>query len=241
MAILERPELRDRKRVFRDRAHAGRVLAEALEGLRATPARLLAIPSGGVPVAAEIARRLGLPLSAAVSSKITPSWNAEMGCGAVAFDGTVLVDGRLARRMGLGAEELREGIRLAREKVRRRAEMFAEAAEVGDLREVHAILVDDGLASGLTMLAAVGAVRKAGASRISIAVPTGHDRSVAELASRVDDVYCPNVRGGLSFAVADAYEAWRDVLESEAADIVRRHREEEETARRGRTAGRHGP
>lgn len=236
MAVLELPELRDRKRVFRDRAHAGRVLAEMMAGLRGSPARLLAIPSGGVPVAAEIAKQLALPLSVAVSSKITPSWNTEMGCGAVAFDGTVIVDDALARRMGLGRDELREGIRLAREKVRRRAAAFAEAAEIRGLREEHGILVDDGLASGLTMLAALAALRKARAARVSIAVPTGHHRSVAELASRADDLYCPNVRGGLTFAVADAYEIWRDLFESEAIEIVRGCRQEE-AARRAPTGG----
>lgn len=240
MAILEIPELRDRKRVFRDRAHAGQVLAAAMETLRGAPIRLFAIPSGGVPVAAEIARRLALPLSVAVSSKITPPWNTEMGCGAVAFDGTVIVDGALARRMGLGPEELREGIRIAQEKVRRRAATFAAAAEIADLQEERAVLVDDGLASGLTMRAALEALRKAGFSRVSIAVPTGHDRSVAELASRVDALYCPNVRSGLTFAVADAYETWRDVFESEAVEIARRCREEE-AARRAQTGGHRGP
>lgn len=219
MAIHELAELRDRKRVFRDRAHAGAILASMMEGLRGRPARLAAIPSGGVPVAAEIARRLGLPLAVAVASKITPSWNTELGYGAVAFDGTVLVDGPLAMRMGIGPEELREGIERAREKVRRRVEAFGPAS-AGDFRGQEAILVDDGLASGVTMRTALEAVRKAGAVRVSIAVPTGHERSVAELEASVDDLYCPNVRGGPTFAVADAYENWRDVFESEAIGLV---------------------
>ena len=77
--ITELPELRDRERVFRDRRHAGQVLARMLEGKLPAAARLLAIPAGGAPVAAAIAEALELPLEVAVTSKITPSWNSEVG------------------------------------------------------------------------------------------------------------------------------------------------------------------
>ncbi len=221
MPIYELPELRDRKAVFRNRVHAGRVLAGLMEKLRGGGARLLAIPAGGAPVAAEIARELSLPLSVAVSSKITPPWNTELGYGAVAFDDTVIMDEALALRMGIEQEELREGIRAARERVRRRAAVFGTAAGIPDLAESSVVLVDDGLASGVTILAALAALRKAGASSISIAVPTGHEQTVLALAREVDELYCPNVRGGPSFAVADAYERWHDVSESEAVEILR--------------------
>ena len=84
--------MRDRRRVFEDRRHAGVVLARMLAGKLPARSRILAIPAGGLPVAVEVANALGLPLDVAVVSKVTPAWNTEVGYGAVAFDGRVRVD-----------------------------------------------------------------------------------------------------------------------------------------------------
>jgi predicted phosphoribosyltransferase len=80
--------------------------------------------------------------------------------------------------------------------------------------------VDDGLASGFTMRVAVEALRKLGANRIVVTVPTGHQRSVERIAYKVEIIYCANVRSGRSFAVADAYEQWTDVSEGEVHAIL---------------------
>jgi putative phosphoribosyl transferase len=220
VAIRERTELRDRIHVFRDRAHAGQVLAAMLELPRDGAACLLAIPAGGVPVAAPIAAKFGLPLGVAVVSKMTLPWNTEVGYGAVAFDGSVLLNEELVAGEGLSQEEVRRGIERTREKVRRRSQTLCLALGPPDVSGRTTLLVDDGLASGFTMRAAARAVREAGASRIVVAVPTGSRRTVESLAPRVDELYCANVRGGFSFAVADAYEQWSDVPESEAARIL---------------------
>jgi predicted phosphoribosyltransferase len=79
------------------------------------------------------------------------------------------------------------------------------------------VLVDDGLASGLTMEVAIEAVRRAGARRVAVAVPTAHREAAQRIARLADAVYCANLRSGLSFAVADAYQSWHDVSEEEAA------------------------
>lgn len=89
-----------------------------------------------------------------------------------------------------------------------------------DLAGRTVILVDDGLASGFTLLTAVEALRKAGAGEIILAVPTAHAESAVRLARKVEAIYCPNVRGGWQFAVAEAYVRWTDVSEDEAAGIL---------------------
>jgi predicted phosphoribosyltransferase len=220
--LHERPELRDRARVFRDRAHAGEVLAEMLEALRGSAARILAIPAGGVPVAERIARALDLPLDVAVVSKMTPPWNSEVGYGAVASDGSVRLNHRLVLELGLTPGEVERGVAATLEKVRRRARSLRGSDAPPELSGALAVVVDDGIASGFTMLAAVEALRKAGAERAWVAVPTASLRAVLSLAGEVQQLYCANVRGGASFAVADAYERWSDVDEAEAARILAR-------------------
>ena len=91
-----------------------------------------------------------------------------------------------------------------------------------DLEGRTVIVVDDGLASGMTMLVAVQALRRAGAQQVVAAVPTGHLESVRRVSSEVDGLVCANVRSGWSFAVADAYDRWHDVSEDEAAALLER-------------------
>jgi predicted phosphoribosyltransferase len=90
-----------------------------------------------------------------------------------------------------------------------------------DLSEKTVIVVDDGLASGYTMLVAVEALTRYNVGEIIVAVPTGHASAVEEIARQVHTLYCPNIRSGPRFAVADAYENWTDVSESEAETILK--------------------
>ena len=219
--IIERNELRDRSRVFRDRADAGNVLADMLHPYRHTDAIVLAIPAGGVPVAAVIADKLGLPLAVTVVSKITLPWNSEAGYGAVAFDGTVRLNEDLLPHLGLAKREIQQGIDQTFQKVLRRVKMFRGNRPFPALAERPAILIDDGLASGFTLLVAVEALRKSSAQHIIVAVPTGHEKSLLRTAGEVEAVYCANIRTGLSFAVADAYERWSDVDEDEVVRIYK--------------------
>jgi putative phosphoribosyl transferase len=220
--IIDLPELRDRTRVFRDRQHAGEVLAEMLSSYGKTDAMVLAIPAGGVPVAAAIAKQLRIPLDVAVVSKITLPWNTEAGYGAVAFDKTMRLNEDLVAHLGLTKEKIQEGIEQTTQKVLRRAKRFRGDQPFPDLTKRLAILVDDGLASGFTMLVAVEALRKAGARHLSVAVPTGHASALPRMAEEVEAFYCANIRTGFSFAVADAYEAWTDVAEEDAIALYKR-------------------
>jgi predicted phosphoribosyltransferase len=210
--VIDLPELRDRNGVFRDRVHAGKILASMLEKHAKSEALVLAIPAGGVPVAAVLSEQLSLAMDVAVVSKITLPWNTEAGYGAVAFDGTVRLNNDLVARIGLSEEEIREGIEKTSSKVARRVKKLRGEYDLPDISVHPVLLVDDGLASGFTMRVAVEAIKKAGGSHIIIAVPTGYQRSVERMATEVESIYCANVRGGRSFAVADAYERWTDVL-----------------------------
>jgi predicted phosphoribosyltransferase len=224
--VHELSQLRDRTHVFKDRRHAGEVLARMLAGSLPAGARILAIPAGGVPVAAAMAKALRLQLDVAVVSKITPAWHSEVGYGAVAFDGRVRVDAERMAQLGVDEQEAREDVDRTVAKVRRRVQSLrAGRGPIVAPGEV-AVLVDDGLASGLTMVTAAEAVRDAGAGRIVVAVPTGSESSVRRLAAAADEVHCSNVRTGPSFAVADAYQSWSDLDDAAVLEILNWLRDE---------------
>ena len=220
--IIQREDLRNRAYVFRDRAHAGAVLAEMLAPRfdRRPHAMVLAIPAGGVPVAAPIAQRLALPLDLAVVSKVTLLWNTEAGYGAVAFDGSVCLNDALLREIGLSEAEVEAGVARTREKVAHRNAALRGNRGYDAVTGSDVVLVDDGLASGFTLRAAVAALRATGAATISVAVPTAHESSARAIAASVEAFYCPNVRAGQRYAVADAYRKWSDVDEQTVLAIL---------------------
>jgi len=220
--IIEREDLRNRAGVFRDREHAGLMLAEMLapEFDRRKGALVIAIPAGGVPVAAPIARRLGLSLDVAVVSKITLPWTTESGYGAVAFDGSVHLNEALLKQIGLTRAQVDAGIARTRDKVTRRITSLRGNRGYEMLAGANIVLVDDGLASGFTLRAAITALRDSGVQSITVAVPTAHESSARAIADSVEAFYCPNVRAGYRFAVADAYEHWSDVDEDTARSIL---------------------
>lgn len=224
MNIIELAELKNRTYVFKDRKHAGEVLAQMMESYKNSSAIVFGIPAGGVPVAAEIAERLGLALDVAVVSKVTLPWNTEAGYGAVAFDGTVRFNEEMMASVNLSPQDVEEGIARTRAKVHRRIALFRGERPLPDLSGKTVILVDDGLASGFTMLVAVEALRNQQASQIVVAVSTAHSHAVTRIAANVDRIYCPNIRSSWIFAVADAYENWYDVTEQEVLEQLARLR-----------------
>jgi len=219
--VVDIPELRDRVNVFRDRAHAGEVLAGILDSYRNSDAIVLGIPAGGVPVAAVIAEHLDLLFDVLVVSKITLPWNTEAGYGAVAFDGSVRLNDKLLSGLGLSKREIEQGIETTLQKVTYRVKSLRGERVFPDISDRPVILVDDGLASGFTLLVGVEALRRANANQIIVAVPTGHWQSVQMMAHQVETVFCSNIRQGWSFAVADAYQRWSDVPDEEVVKILR--------------------
>jgi putative phosphoribosyl transferase len=198
--VIELPALRNRSGVFRGRAHAGDVLADMLSAYRGSNALVLGIPAGGAPVAAVIARALALPL---------------------AFDGTLRLNDALVARAGLSEADVVNGKVRAQEKVLRRVKQLRGNRPFPDLSHRSAILVDDGLASGFTLMVAIEALRHQRAGEIVVAVPTAHAESAARIAQLVEVLYCPNLREGASFAVADAYQEWSDVTEESVVALLK--------------------
>lgn len=223
-SVHDLTRFREQIGIFEDRMHAGEVLADMLIPYVQETRIVMAIPAGGVPVAAVVSERLGIPLDLAVVSKITLPWNTEAGYGAVAFDGTVRLNRALLSRIQLTESEVEAGIEKTKGKIKRRMRELRGNRSFPDLSENTVILVDDGLASGFTMQVAVEALINSGAKKLMVAVPTAHLESIAPVAESVAYVFCPNIRSGMRYAVADAYRRWSDVKETELIRILRKYR-----------------
>jgi predicted phosphoribosyltransferase len=219
--IIDLPELRNRVRVFRDRHHAGIVLAGMLKTFRDGSALVLGIPSGGIPIAVVIAQELNLDLDVAVANKITPPWSSEIGYGAIAFDGTYIINQAFIEADGLSEQQVLEGKEIANTKVKRRSQLLRGDRPFPKCTGRPVIVVDDGIATGVTLQAVVNALRKAGAKHLIVAVPTSHDQPLMGFAQQVEEIYCPNIRREQTFAVAEAYENWRDLDELSTANILK--------------------
>lgn len=222
--IEEMRDLRDREGVFTDRLHAGEVLTEMLKPgyENAEEGLILTIPSGGVPVGIRLAERLGLPMDLLIVRKLQIPGNTEAGFGAMTLDGRTFLNDRLLAELQLTDLQIaseKERVAMA---LKKRNALFRNDRPFPDLREKRVILVDDGLASGFTMLASVDLVKRAKPKETVVAVPTAPLRTVEHIAPQADRVYCANIRTTRFFAVANAYQRWHDLTEEEVLALLDR-------------------
>jgi putative phosphoribosyl transferase len=192
---------------FQDRRDAGQRLAEALAFLKGQKNVLvLGIPRGGVVVAAEVARALRAPLDVLIARKIGAPGNPELAIGAVASSGEVVLDERLVAGMGVPADYIEAETARQRQEIARRMAAYrgdfpstglrrAQSSRSGrrppsDVAGKTVILVDDGVATGATTLAALRALRAAGPAELILAVPVGPPDAIARLSTEADRVIC---------------------------------------------------
>jgi predicted phosphoribosyltransferase len=222
--LIEESAYRHRERIFKDRLQAGEILAEKLR-LRVVNdnVQVLAIPAGGVPVAHVVSEKLDVPLDVVIVRKIQIPWNTEAGFGAVTWDGRAILNKSLVAQLGLDAGVVEQCISRTRQMVKERNQKLRGNRIFPELSGRTIILIDDGLASGFSMLAATESIKTLYPKKTIIAVPTGSDNAVALLAPNVNELVCLNVRSGLIFAVADAYENWYDLSDDETLNYLRRN------------------
>jgi predicted phosphoribosyltransferase len=176
---------------FRDRIEAGELLADSLQTFRdRDDVIVLALPRGGVPVAAEIARRLHVPFDVFVVRKLGVPGHEELAMGAIASGGVRLVNDEVVVPLGIPPNVIDSVARSEQIELARREELYRGTREPIGLTGKTVILVDDGLATGSTMRAAVMAVRGQQPARIVVAVPVGARETCAGLAREADDVVC---------------------------------------------------
>jgi len=213
--VIDNPAFRNRTYVFKNRMHAGELLAEELQRHVGRGDIVLALPAGGVPVGHAVAKRLGIPLDVLVVRKIQIPWNPEAGFGAVAWDDSVALNQVLVTELGLTLRQVEECVSRTRQVVLERVQKFRGNRPLPSLRSRVVLIVDDGLASGYTMAVVVDSIRKQEPQEVIVAVPTGSMEAVQLISSKADLLLCLNIRAGPVFAVADAYEEWYDLSDEE--------------------------
>lgn len=205
---------------YADRHEAGLVLAGKLAEYQSKNPILLAIPNGGVAVGVPIARKLGCPLHLIVVRKLVIPDQPEAGFGSVVSDGSVLLNKPLVRKFDLGDEMIAIQSERALKTIGERLSMYGNRAQLPPLKGRTVILVDDGLASGFTMRAAIKVVKVHEPCMVIVAVPTSSMTAYRRLIDLVDRVVCPDVSGLRIFAVADAYAQWRDLKDEEVIAMM---------------------
>src|SRR3981189_1001487 len=177
--------------LFRDRRDAGRLLAEKLAAYANRPdALVLALPRGGVPVAVEVARALGGALDVFVVRKLGVPGYEELAMGAVATGGVRVLNDQLVERLGIPEQMIDAVAARELQELARRERLYRGSRPPPDVRGRTVILVDDGLATGATMQAAIEALRQQNPARIVVAVPTASPDTCEEMKAKADDVIC---------------------------------------------------
>ena len=207
--------------IFQDRQEAGRVLAQALAEAHlpdANAAVVLGLVRGGVPVAFEVAMALGLPLDVMIVRKVGAPGNREFAMGAVASGGAVVLNPDVVHGYGVPAERLRHAIEVQTHEIERLESLFRGGRPPVEFGEGGVILVDDGLATGASMRAAVQAVRPR-AKRVTVAVPVAARSTCSELSKEVDQMVCAMMPDPLE-AVSLFYREFGPTSDEEVRELL---------------------
>jgi predicted phosphoribosyltransferase len=162
-----------------------------------------------------------IPLDLAVTRKLHVPWNREVGFGAISWDGTMFLNEPLIASLGLTREDIDRCVVEEKEVIRRRLQKFRGDKPFPDLKDKTTIIVDDGLASGFSMLTTLKTIEQMGVKEAIVAVPTAPISAINLVRSHADKVVCLNIRSGPMFAVADAYKKWYDLEDEDVIDILR--------------------
>lgn len=205
---------------FRDRRDAGGVLATKLGAYSGRDdVIVLALPRGGVPVAFEVAHALGAPLDVFTVRKLGVPGREEWGFGAIATGGVRVLDHDLVGRLGLPAGLIEQITARERRELERRERVYRGDRPAPVLAGKTVIVVDDGLATGSTMRAAVQALRALGPARVVVAVPTGAGRTCDELRPHVDALVCSTMPEPF-YAVGLQYDDFRPTTDEEVCRLL---------------------
>jgi putative phosphoribosyl transferase len=209
---------------FADRVDAGKRLTSALADFAGKNGIVLAIPRGGVVVGYEIAKALNLPLDVIIPRKIGAPNNPELAIGAMTEDGTIILDDRLVTYMGVTQEYIKEESERQKHEIERRLKLYRQDTPYPSLKGLEVILVDDGIATGSTMKAALASVKNRGAGTVTVAVPVSPPSTIKELKKQADKVVCLYTPEYFS-AIGEFYRDFTQTTDEEVIQLLKLSRQ----------------
>ena len=207
---------------FADRAEAGSVLASKLSAYSGRDdVIVLGLPRGGVPVAFAVAGTLHVPLDVFVVSKLGTPWNRELAMGAVAEGGVQVLDLSMVRALGVSEEDIQELAAAARKELEYRQESYRGGRPPLELAEKTIILVDDGIATGCSILAAIAAIRRRKAAQVVVAVPVARASGCSAIRMEADEVVSV-AEPDLFLAVSQWYQDFSQISDDDVRSLLDR-------------------
>ncbi len=210
---------------FADRVDAGKRLASALENFAGKNMIVLAIPRGGVVVGYEIAKTLSLPLDVIIPHKIGAPNNPELAIGAMTEDGTIILDNNLIAYIGVSDDYIREESMQQKREIERRLKFYRQNEPYPNLQNRDIIIVDDGIATGSTMKAALASVKNRGAKTVIVAVPVGPPSTIKELKKQADRVVCLYTPEYFQ-AIGQFYDNFSQTTDEEVIQLLRENKKQ---------------
>ncbi len=213
--------------LFQDRREAGQALARELSSFKGSSNLIvLGIPRGGVVVGHEIAKALGAPIDVYITRKIGAPHNPELAIGAVASDGTLIIDQQLVRRLGVDEDYIEEESKRQKDEISRRLSEYRGDRPSPELAGKIVILVDDGVATGATTLVTIRAIKAQGPSELVLAVPVGPRDSIESLRQEVDKIVCLHAPE-IFWAVGAFYNVFDQTSDAEVKALLQLDQEQE--------------
>lgn len=212
---------------FKNRSDAGKRLAAKLQAYANRPnALVLGLPRGGIPVAFEVAAKLGLPLDVLVVRKLGVPGHEEFAMGAIASGGIRVLNEEIIQSLNIPRETIESVTKNQGEELKRREQVYRSDRPRLDVRGLTVILVDDGLATGATMRAAVHALRKQKPASIIVAVPAAAPEACEELGDEADDIICA-ITPDPFFSVGSWYEDFSQTTDEKVSQLLKAAHESE--------------
>ena len=207
--------------IFEDRTEAGKRLAKKLTRFHGTDTLIITIPKGGVPVAATVAHHLQLPWNVIVSRRLPIPFNPKAGFGAVTADGTVALNENMIHGLALRKDQIADTINQVKDDAVRIEKLYSHEKPKTDVSGKAVILIDDGVASGYTMVAAIKSLRAQGAGKIIAAVPVASRSAAAMIEEEADECVFEIISPSIPFSIADFYLIWPSLSDEDIFPILR--------------------